>query len=103
MHVNLDSAWIVAVLPVLSALTSLTVEACKKILDGLGKKYSSNVLAAVVSTVLSAAVFAGACVFTENTFSLKILVSGIAVAYLGFLTATVGYDKVVQMIGQLKR
>ena len=103
MQLNLNSAWIIAVLPVISTLTSLTVEAIKKILDGAGKKYSSNILAAVVSTVLSAAVFTCACIFTENSFSLKILVSGLATAYLGFLTATVGYDKVVQMIAQIRR
>lgn len=99
----MDVTWFAVILPLLSALTSLTVEAVKKILDGLGKTYSSNVLAAVVSVLLSAAVFAGGCVLTENSFSLKILVSGVATAYLAFLTATVGYDKVVQMLEQLKR
>ena len=39
-----------------SLLTNLTVEGIKKLLDGTNAKYSSNVLAAILSTILSGAV-----------------------------------------------
>lgn len=86
----------------ISAITNVTVEALKKLLDSVGRKYSANVLAAVTAVIVSVLFFAGYLVLTENTFSLKILITGAVVSYLSFLVATVGYDKVVQMITQIR-
>ena len=38
---------------IVSLLTNLTVEGIKKLLEGTNKTYSSNVLAAILSTIIS--------------------------------------------------
>lgn len=85
-----------------SLLTNLTVEGVKKLLDGTSVKYSSNILAAVLSVIIAGAISAGYLIMHDVAFNMKIGVEIAALMYLGFLIATVGYDKVVQMIGQLQ-
>lgn len=85
-----------------SLLTNLTVEGIKKLLDESNAKYSSNVLAAIFSTILSGAVCAIYLIMNDVAFSVKIGVEIAVIMYLGFLISTVGYDKVVQMLKQLK-
>ena len=85
-----------------SLLTNLTVEGVKKLLDGTNAKYSSNVLAAILSTILSGAVCAIYLIMNDIGFSVKIGVEIVVLMYLGFLVATVGYDKVIQTLKQLQ-
>ena len=89
-------------LAIVSVLTNLTVEGIKKLLDGSNVKYSSNVLAAILSIVISCAVSVVYIVMTDTVFTTKIGVEVAVLMYLGFLTSTNGYDKVVQMIKQIK-
>lgn len=85
-----------------SLLTNLTVEGIKKLLDGTNAKYSSNILAAILSTILSGAVCVIYLVMNDIGFSVKIGVEIAVLMYLGFLVSTVGYDKVVQTLKQLQ-
>lgn len=85
-----------------SLLTNLTVEGIKKLMDESGKKYSSNVLAAIFSIVISAGVCIGYLIFNEVAFSAKLGVEVVVLTYLSFLVSTVGYDKVIQMIKQIQ-
>lgn len=85
-----------------SLLTSLTVEGIKKLLDETSVRYSSNVLAAILSVILSAAVCVIYLVMYDIGFSVKIGVEIVVLMYLGFLVATVGYDKVIQTIKQIQ-
>ena len=85
-----------------SLLTNLTVEGIKKLMDESGKKYSSNVLAAIFSIVISAGVCIGYLIFNEVAFSAKLGVEVVILTYLSFLVSTVGYDKVIQMIKQIQ-
>ena len=85
-----------------SLLTNLTVEGIKKLLDGTNAKYSSNVLAAILSTILSGAVCAIYLIMNDIGFSVKLGVEIVVLMYLGFLVATVGYDKVIQTLKQLQ-
>lgn len=87
---------------VISVLTNLTVEGIKKILDKKSANYSSNVMAAVTSVVISVAISAGYLIWTETALNARIAVELIALAYLSFLVATNGYDKVIQAIKQIK-
>ena len=75
-----------------SLLTNLTVEGIKKLLDGTNAKYSSNILAAILSTILSGAVCAIYLIMNDIGFSVKIGVEIVVLMYLGFLVSTVGYD-----------
>lgn len=85
-----------------SLLTNLTVEGIKKLLDGTNAKYSSNILAAILSTILSGAVCMIYLIMNDIGFSVKIGVEIVVLMYLGFLVSTVGYDKVMQTLKQLQ-
>lgn len=85
-----------------SLLTNLTVEGVKKLLNESNVKYSSNVLAAIFSTILSGAVCAIYLIMNDVAFSVKVGVEIAVIMYLGFLISTVGYDKVIQMLKQVK-
>lgn len=89
-------------LMIVSVLTTLTVEGIKKLLNGANVKYSSNILAAIISVIISCAISVIYIVMTDTVFTLKIGVEVAILMYLGFLTSTVGYDKVVQMIKQVQ-
>ena len=85
-----------------SLLTNLTVEGVKKLLDENKKSYSSNVLAAIFSTILSCGVCFVYLVMYDISFSMKIGIEIMVLMYLGFLVSTVGYDKVLQMLKQIQ-
>lgn len=85
-----------------SVLTNLTVEGFKKLLDGTKVRYSSNALAAVLSIVLAGALSVIYLILTDTVFTMKIGVEIAVLMYLGFLVSTVGYDKVLQMLRQLR-
>lgn len=85
-----------------SLLTNLTVEGIKKLLDGTNAKYSSNILAAILSAILSGAVCVIYLIMNDIGFSMKIGVEIVVLMYLGFLVSTVGYDKVIQTLKQLQ-
>lgn len=87
---------------IVSLVTNLTVEGIKKLLDGTKVKYSSNVLAAILSVIIACAVCVIYLIMTDTIFTLKIGVEVVVLMYLGFLISTVGYDKVVQMIKQIQ-
>lgn len=87
---------------IVSLLTNLTVEGIKKLLDGTNKTYSSNILAAILSTILSGAVCVIYLIMNDVVFSVKIGVEIVVLMYLGFLVSTVGYDKVIQTFKQIQ-
>ncbi|MBQ0111651.1 MAG: hypothetical protein KBT03_00810 [Bacteroidales bacterium] len=87
---------------IISILTNLTVEGIKKLLDNGNIKYSPNIMAAVTSVVISVLVSVGYLVYTDTMINAKMMVELITLAYLSFLVATNGYDKVIQAIKQIK-
>jgi len=97
----MNSGLLLSALAGISVLTSLTVQALKKILDEKGVTYSSNILAVVVAIVLTLAISIGYVVYTSVAVTPQVVVTVIALMFLSFLTATVGYDKVVQALKQL--
>lgn len=94
-------SFLTTALLIVSVVTNLTVEGIKKLLDGTKIKYSSNVLAAILSVVIACIVCVVYLIMNDMAFTLKIGVEIAILMYLGFLVATVGYDKVVQMIKQI--
>lgn len=87
---------------IVSLVTNLTVEGIKKLLNETTIKYSSNILAAVVAVLMSCAVCAIYLIMNDAAFTLKVGVEACILMYLSFLTSTVGYDKVIQMIQQIR-
>ena len=97
----MNSGFLISALACISVLTSLTVEAIKKILDEEEISYSSNLLAVIVSLILTLAVSVGYILFTGIAVSVQVVIIVIALEFLSFLSATCGYDKVVQLIKQI--
>ena len=95
-------SFLTTALLIVSVITNLTVEGIKKLLDRTKVKYSSNVLAAVLSVLIACAVSVIYLIMTDTVFTMKIGVEIIVLMYLGFLISTVGYDKVIQMLKQIQ-
>lgn len=98
----MTSGFLLSALALISALTTLTVEAIKKILDERGKTYSSNILAVIVSLVITCLGSALYIVYFSISVTPQVIVVIICLVFLSFLTATVGYDKIKQLLEQLK-
>lgn len=84
-------------LMIVSTLTSLTTEALKKVFAESDKKVHSNTLAGIVAAVLSAVISIGYAVFTSTSITPQIIVCIIALVFMSWLCAMVGYDKVVSL------
>lgn len=89
-------------LMVISTLTSLVTEAVKKILTERETKYNANALAGIVAVILSAGVGAGYIILTGMSFTSQIVVCIIALMFMSWLCAMVGYDKVIDHLKQNK-
>lgn len=87
---------------IVSALTGLVTEAIKKIIAERNATYRANTLAGLVSLVLSAAVGTGYILLSGIGFTTQVIVYLIALLFLSWLCAMVGYDKVMQTISQFK-
>ena len=89
-------------LMVVSTLTGLTTEAVKKIMAEHNFKYHANTVAAIVSVVLS--VVASVCYLAMNSlsFTAPIAVCIVALTFMSWLCAMVGYDKVVGQFKNIK-
>ena len=84
----------------ISVLTSLTVEGVKKVLNSYKKTYSSNLLAIIVSTVITI-IASVVYILTKNIpFSFGLVIEVLILVFLSFLVSTIGYDKVMQMLKQ---
>ena len=98
----MDLSFLTTALIAASLLTNLTVEGLKKLMDERGMTYSSNLLAAITSVVIAAAIFGGYMIMNDIAFTIKIAVQIVILMYLAFLASTVGYDKIVQTLKQIK-
>lgn len=87
---------------VISTLTGLVTEAIKKIMTERNVDYRANTIAALVSLVLSAAVGVGYIFLYNISFTTQIVVYLIALVFMSWLCAMIGYDKVMQTISQIK-
>ena len=88
-------------LTVVSILTGLTVEAFKHIFNELKVKYSANVLAGIVSIVLSITVGVLYTIVIDGVILSNLICYLIALVFLSWLCAMLGYDKVVQAVNQI--
>lgn len=84
-----------------SVFTTLTTQAIKKLVREFHGKVYTNTLASVVAVVLAAALGIAYGVVKEISFDAPYIVSMVALAFLGWICATNGYDKVKQAIKQV--
>ena len=85
-----------------STMTGLATEAIKKILAEYSKNYYANTLAGIVSVILSVAIGVGYMMLSGISFTSQSIIYLVALVFISWLCAMVGYDKVVQTIGQFK-
>ena len=85
-----------------SVFTGLVTEAIKNILIEYNKTYRANTLAGIVSLLMSSAIGVGYILLTNSAFSAQNIVCIIALVFMSWLCAMVGYDKVMQAISQIK-
>lgn len=89
-------------LAIVSVLTTLTTECIKKLLEKSGFNYASNVVAAIVSVVISGAITIVRPMVVEGVqFSAALVYNGIVMAFFGVLSATLSFDKLKQSLMQL--
>lgn len=98
----MNSGFLITALAFISVLTSLTVEAIKKILNEKEIDYSSNLLAMIVSVVLTIIVCILYMVYFTIPFTAQTIVIVISLTFLSFLSATTGFDKIKQLLEQLR-
>ena len=84
-----------------SILTTLTVEAIKKLLEG--KLYNANLLAAIVATVLSIFTAIFYVMYNAVSVSIQVILATIAFAFFSWLASMVGFDKIKQLIQQFTK
>jgi len=97
----MNNGFLLTALALISVLTSLTVEAIKKILNEKKVEYSSNLLAVIVSTILTVALCVGYTLYFGEPFTIQKVIIMIALTFLSFLSATVSFDKVKQALQQI--
>ncbi len=97
----MNNGFLLSALALISVLTSLTVEAIKKILNEKKVEYSSNLLAVIVSTILTVALCVGYTLYFGEPFTIQKVIIMIALTFLSFLSATVSFDKVKQALQQI--
>lgn len=91
------------ILLIVSTLTGLFTEAIKKWLQERNKNYYANALAGYVAVALSVVVGAAYIILTQTVLNAQMAVYLIALVFLSWLSAMIGYDKVVQAISQFKK
>lgn len=90
-------------LMIVATLTGLLTEAIKKWLQERKKTYYANALAGYAAVALSFVVGIAYIVITEAAINAQLAVYLIALVFLSWIAAMVGYDKVVQTITQFKK
>lgn len=87
---------------VVSTLTSLVTEAIKKILTEHNKTYYSNTLVGVIALILSTAIGGCYILLSGAGFTPHMIIYWVALVFMSWLCAMIGYDKVIQAISQFK-
>lgn len=86
----------------LAMAVSLLTEAVKKSFEGTKVKYSSNVLVLIVSVIVGVGGTALTYLFLGIPFTAPNIVCMVLMAIAVWVGAMLGYDKVLQMIEQIK-
>ena len=92
----------VTLLTIFSAVTSLCTEACKKMLDETKVQYASNVLVFIIACIVGVVGTAIAYVLCSIDFNAINMVCMFLMGVATSIGATIGYDKVMQTIAQIK-
>lgn len=89
-------------LVVMAVCVSLITEAVKKFMDDAKVKYSSNMVVLIVSIIVGAGGTVLVYLFAGIPFTTANIVCIVLMAVAIWVGSMVGYDKVLQMVEQLK-
>ena len=95
----MTTTFLISALALISAFTSLTVEGIKKL---TGDKYPYNALAVVVALILTLIGSIMYIIYYAIPVTAQTVITVIALTYLSFLSATIGYDKIRELLEQIK-
>lgn len=85
-----------------SILTGLLTEAIKNLCTERKWNYYANTMAGYCSIVVSVALAIAYVVITGTGVTPQIIIACVALVFMSWLCAMVGYDKVIQAITQIK-
>lgn len=94
------NTFFLSALALVSALTTLTTQALKKLFDEMELQYKSNLLAGIVAILISVLCVVEYVFYYKVDFSAQIVVLTVAFSFLSWLCAMVGYDKIAQLLKQ---
>ena len=90
-------------LAIISVLTALTTECIKTLCKKSMISYVSNIIAAIVSVILSSVMMIIKPVLVDGVpLSGQLIYNGVVMAFFGVLCATLSFDKVKQALDRLK-
>lgn len=92
----------VGLLLILAVVVSLFTEAVKKFMDNVGAKYSANLVVLIVAIIVGVGGTALMYLFMGIAFTPPNIVCMLLMVVAVWVGAMVGYDKVIQMIEQLR-
>ena len=95
-------ALFVALLAIMAVAVSLLTEAVKKFFEGTKVNYSSNMVVLILSTIVGIGGTAMAYVSLGIPFTPPNIICMVLMAVAVWVGSMVGYDKVIQMVGQFK-
>lgn len=98
----MSSETILIMLFIISAVTTLFVEGEKNFLKSYNKEYAPNLLAAYTSIIISICVYIGYVILFDIAMTPKTFVYMCIVTALSWLISQTSFDKVKQMIEQIK-
>lgn len=91
------------ILALISVLTTLTTECIKMLCNKLDKDYVSNIIAVIVSIVISGVVcVAYPVIMNGDAITAQLVFKAVIMAFFAVLCATLTFDKVVQALKQLQ-
>ena len=85
-----------------STITGLTTEAIKKVFTDCKIAYKANTLVGIIAMVISLAIGLSYILLMNIAFTSQSIIYLIALIFMSWLCAMVGYDKVIQTISQFK-
>lgn len=87
---------------VISTLTGLVTEAVKKLSGERGAATKPNTTAGFVALALAAGIGIAYVLYSGQLFTVRIILCIVALVFLSWLCAMLGYDKVIQTLAQLR-
>lgn len=92
----------VTLLSAFSVVTGLVTEAAKNLFVEQGQHYAPNLMACIIGCIIG--ISGTACYYVLNgvAFDVSNVVCMVLMGFASSLGAMVGYDKLTQMIGQIK-